>query len=194
MSKAAFIFLYFMFLACQSTSHLKNEVEPVVDFKSWNSAILNTFNKKTGYSSGVNKKIGTILEVVNSNLRNLSESKMQALLTKSKPNKKAWNRMFIIRQYIEGENNIYITSIFFYSESSYRGVSYDEHNYYKVKNINNFRIWETKADLEYRNNGYLIISEFDRKYNNISNEIFIGLPNYELENNILSIYDDSIFH
>jgi hypothetical protein len=46
---------------------------------------------------------------------------------------------------------------------------------------------------EFGNNGYIVISEFDKQYKNISNRMLIGVPLYEVDEKILKIYDSAIF-
>jgi len=193
MKKIIIPYLLLVLVSCKSTSQPKSTTIPIIDFNLWHSVVMDTFESKTNFSKGSKREFGTSLGIVHTSIQQFSEDKIQALFKVSSAGRKDWDRMFIVRQFVEGETSISITSMLFYKKSKYRGLSYDGQKYYKVKKIPEFKIWTIKADSEFGNNNYLIISEFDKTYKNINNSVLIGMPNYEFENKILKIYDNAIF-
>ncbi|MCW5922912.1 MAG: hypothetical protein KIS77_11245 [Saprospiraceae bacterium] len=192
MKKITIIFIVLILAGCKSSSQSKSSVLKL-DFQAWHSAVLETFETKTGFKKGEKKEHGTSLGVVDSAIKNFSEQQMEELLVRSNADKSKWDKLFILDFYIEGETSYFVTSILLYNKAKYKGVSFDGSRFYDLKYIPKFKVWKINSEHEFGNNGYIVISEFDKQYKNISNKILIGIPNYEVNEKLVKIYDSAIF-
>jgi hypothetical protein len=191
--KKSIFYAFILLMGCKSMNLPNTGLTGTIDFKSWHTAVMDSFENKTGYGKGAKRDYGTSLGIVYHSLNSYSEPKLNELLARSKANNENWDRMFILHLLLEGETNYKITSILLYKNSKYRGVSFDGSSFYDLKYISKFKIWKMNSKNEFGNNGYIVISEFDKQYKNISNRMLIGVPLYEVDEKILKIYDSAIF-
>jgi hypothetical protein len=164
-----------------------------IDFKSWHFAVRDTFESRTGFGKGFEGKGYTSFYNVFNTLASFSEENLQLLFEKAEAQKNEWDKLFIIDLFIQGESAYKVTAILLYKKSKYRGFSYADKKFYPLKNTSKFKVWKVRPSIEYLNDGYTVISEFDKNYNNIHNSLLIGVSNYEVAKKILMIFDDRVF-
>jgi hypothetical protein len=193
MKNSIYVYALLILTGCKSISQSNETPTIMIDFKSWHSAVVDSFENKTDYSKGAKKEFGTALGVVHSAIQGFSEANLTELFNRSNAKNGDWDRMFILDFFTEGETFYEITSILLYKKSKYRGVSFDGSDFYNLRYVPKFKVWKLNSNFEYGNNGYVVISEFNKQGKNIENRILIGVPYYEVNEKILKIYDSAIF-
>lgn len=179
--------------ACRTLTMPHPAPGSAIDFKSWHFAVRDTFESRTGFGKGFEGKGYTSFYNVFNTLASFSEENLQLLFEKAEAQKNEWDKLFIIDLFIQGESAYKVTAILLYKKSKYRGFSYADKKFYPLKNTSKFKVWKVRPSIEYLNDGYTVISEFDKNYNNIHNSLLIGVSNYEVAKKILMIFDDRVF-
>jgi hypothetical protein len=171
--------------------------KPSILFKvdEWKTSNLSLFDSLVRTNSSVIENGLTNQNMVRKKITNLSTSlvntNLQYILRKN--NNKKWSKLYILINSFEGEVIIDITTFLFESEGYVWGYSYSN-NLNKYRKVNKFDMKEIariKSIVHSSNNNVLIISKFDKNFNEFDKQILIGTGFREFQT-ILNLYNEEI--
>lgn len=182
-------------LSCKSQSYIR---KPDFKYQTWQNNILTQFDNLISANGEIAQKGLSNMEMVRKEISYVDSTRFREILDYSlaKNNVKNWNRVYYIYHYFEGEVNITLSTFVFIAKSSKASGFTYSHNlnkYYHIRDKSAIRrAAKVHSGIEACNNGFFVISKFDKDYTNLENKIVIGMCNSNLQS-FLKIYDADAF-
>lgn len=189
------ISILLILLSCKSQIYVR---KPDFKYQAWQNNILTQFDNLISSNGEVAQKGLSNMEMVRKEISYVDSTKFREILDYSlaKNSVQNWNKAYYVYHYFEGEVNITLSTIIFFTKSGkVSGFTYS-HNlnkYYSIRDKSAIRrATKIHSGIEACNNGIFIISKFDKDFINRENKIVVGMCNANLQS-FLKIYDINAF-